>query len=212
MKVRVMAPRGQVVLLLSGIVMVVRGYKEEPNMLTSDMLKEPTYDDIIQYNANNPHSNPWERQRTKRQAIKGTSRKTDVTLTNKDDVFHGPEVEVPDISFRDMASFVNEAQKTIEDRFENLEREIYKSRARQVPGSPEWFMAASTKTKVVAKNISLVALVSEEATKYLAQKYQLTRQVPAEEPAEQTATATTCATHPPTPPRSPRHYWKCHIF
>ena len=37
-------------------------------------------------------------------------------------------------------------------------------------------MAASTKTKVVAKNISLVALVSEEATKYLAQKYQLTRQ------------------------------------
>ena len=37
-------------------------------------------------------------------------------------------------------------------------------------------MAASTKTKVVAKNISRVALISEEATKYLAQKYQLTRQ------------------------------------
>ena len=45
----------------------------------------------------------------------------------------------------------------------------------QVPGTPEWFMAASTKTKVVAKNISRVALISEEATKYLAQKYQLTR-------------------------------------
>ena len=105
----------------------------EPNMIDSNMLKSTSYEDIIQYNIAHPHSNVWEkRRREKRQAIKGTSRKTDVTLTNKDDIFHGPEVEVPDISFRDMASFVNEAQKTIEDRFENLEREIYKSRARQV--------------------------------------------------------------------------------
>ena len=60
-------------------------------------------------------------------------------------------------------------------RFENLEKEIYRSSARQIPGTPEWFMAASTKTKVVAKNISRIALISEEATKYLAQKYQLSR-------------------------------------
>ena len=149
----------------------------EPNLLDSDMMKATTYDDIILYQNTHPHSNVWMRNRSKRQAIKGTSRKTDVTLTNKDAIFHGPEVEVPDISFRDMASFVSEAQKTIEDRFEKLEKEIYQSRARQVPGSPEWFMAASFKTKVVAKNISLVALISEEATKYLAQKYQLTRWV-----------------------------------
>ena len=109
----------------------------EPNMIDSNMLKSTSYEDIIQYNIAHPHSNVWEkRRREKRQAIKGTSRKTDVTLTNKDDIFHGPEVEVPDISFRDMASFVNEAQKTIEDRFENLEREIYKSRARQVCVTP----------------------------------------------------------------------------
>ena len=199
-----MEPWGLKAILLCGlhpIHLVATDTWNEPNMLDSNMLKSTSYEDIIQYNIAHPHSNVWEkRRREKRQAIKGTSRKTDVTLTNKDDIFHGPEVEVPDISFRDMASFVNEAQKTIEDRFENLEREIYKSRARQVcgpyltispppsscflqfpiqsfqvPGSPEWFMAASTKTKVVAKNISLVALVSEEATKYLAQKYQLTR-------------------------------------
>ena len=163
-------------MLWGALVVGARGDSwNEPNMLDSDMLLSRTYEDIIQYQIIHPHTNVWERRRAKRQAIKGTSRKTDITLTNKDDVFHGPEVEVPDISFRDMASFVSEAQKTIEDRFENLEREIYKSRARQTPGSPEWFMAASTKTKVVAKNISLVALVSEEATKYLAQKYQLTR-------------------------------------
>ena len=130
-----MEPWGLKAILLCGLhpISVAADSWNEPNMLDSNMLKSTSYEDIIQYNIAHPHSNVWEkRRREKRQAIKGTSRKTDVTLTNKDDIFHGPEVEVPDISFRDMASFVNEAQKTIEDRFENLEREIYKSRARQV--------------------------------------------------------------------------------
>ena len=30
--------------------------------------------------------------------------------------FHGPDVLIPDVSFRDMDSFVREAQKTVEDR------------------------------------------------------------------------------------------------
>lgn len=38
------------------------------------------------------------------------------------------------------------------------------------PGSPAWFAAASAKTKVVAKNISRIALVSEEATRSLAKQ------------------------------------------
>ena len=139
-----------VVSLLIGLQTSLSDSWNEPNMIDSNMLKSTSYEDIIQYNIAHPHSNVWEkRRREKRQAIKGTSRKTDVTLTNKDDIFHGPEVEVPDISFRDMASFVNEAQKTIEDRFENLEREIYKSRARQVcePDIPS-LTAASPQTDV----------------------------------------------------------------
>ena len=63
------------------------------------------------------------------------------------EVFHGPRVSLPEISFRDMAGFVDEALKTVEERFEVVEKEIYRSSARQQPGSPEWFMAASTKTK-----------------------------------------------------------------
>ncbi len=51
---------------------------------------------------------------------------------NDTDIFHGPHVELPEISFRDMAAFVNEAQRTIEARFEELEKEIYQSSARQV--------------------------------------------------------------------------------
>jgi len=144
-----------------------RGQSEETNLLSNNMMRYPTFEHILDYRRDHL-------SRSKRQAIKGTSTKSVVELDDTDH-FHGPEVLVPDVSFRDMDSFVNEAKKTIEDRFENLEKEIYKSSARQVPGSPEWFMAASTKTKVVAKNISKVALISEEATKYLAQKYQLSR-------------------------------------
>jgi hypothetical protein len=39
-----------------------------------------------------------------------------------------------------------------------------------VPKSPEWFMSASSKIKVIAKNMSRAALVAEEATKYLAKR------------------------------------------
>ena len=38
------------------------------------------------------------------------------------------------------------------------------------PGTPAWFAAASAKTKVVAKNISNIALVAEETTKSLAKQ------------------------------------------
>ena len=120
----------------------VWGQTEETNLLSRNMMRYPTFEHILDYRRDHL-------SRSKRQAIKGTSTKSVVELDDTDH-FHGPEVLVPDVSFRDMDSFVNEAKKTIEDRFENLEKEIYKSSARQVPGSPEWFMAASTKTKVVA--------------------------------------------------------------
>ena len=138
----------------------------EESLLMRDILKYPTYEQIIQHEVQT-------HQRSKRQAISGSFELDEKVEIDAD--FHGPKVSIPEISFRDMASFVDEAGKTITDRFENLEKEIYKSSARQIPGTPEWFMAASTKTKVVAKNISKIALISEEATKYLSQKYQLSR-------------------------------------
>lgn len=56
-----------------------------------------------------------------------------------------------------------------------LEPAIYESNARQSPKSPEWFMSASAKIKILAKNISRVALISEEATKYLTKQLDLGR-------------------------------------
>jgi hypothetical protein len=38
----------------------------------------------------------------------------------------------------------------------------------QDQGSPAWFMAASHSTSPLARNLSHVALISEEATKYIA--------------------------------------------
>ncbi len=49
-------------------------------------------------------------------------------------------------------------------------KKFYKIDTRQVPKSPEWFMSASSKIKVMAKNLSRAALVAEEATKYLAKR------------------------------------------
>lgn len=39
---------------------------------------------------------------------------------------------------------------------------------RQIPGTPEWFVAATAKTKTEAKNVSRIALIAEEATRILA--------------------------------------------
>jgi hypothetical protein len=74
-----------------------------------------------------------------------------------------PQIEIP---FRDMASIVTEAEAAIVHRFEVLEPQIYNSNARQVPKSPEWFMSASSKIKVIAKNMTKVALVAEEVARF----------------------------------------------
>ena len=104
------------------------------DLLHNNMLKYLTFEQMLDYQ--NLH------KREKRQAGNGDS----VSLDDSE-VFHGPRVTLPEISFRDMAGFVDEALKTIDGRFETLEKEIYRSSARQQPGTPEWFMAASTKTK-----------------------------------------------------------------
>ncbi|XP_071514131.1 uncharacterized protein [Panulirus ornatus] len=90
-----------------------------------------------------------------------------------DPIPSGPRVTMPHISFRDMGNLVHQATLAVNDRFDSIEPAIYNSGARLVPGSPAWYMAASHKTKVVAKNISRIALISEEATKYTAQQFRL---------------------------------------
>uniref|UniRef100_A0A6A7FZ72 Peroxidasin-like protein n=1 Tax=Hirondellea gigas TaxID=1518452 RepID=A0A6A7FZ72_9CRUS len=90
-----------------------------------------------------------------------------------DPIPSGPRVTMPHISFRDMGNQVELATIAVNERFDTIEPAIYNNGVRQIPGTPAWFMAASHKTKVVAKNISRIALIAEEATKYMAQEFKL---------------------------------------
>merc|ERR1712223_1288952 len=127
-------------------------------------LSKPTYDQIIYKHLHSQEVsyNYEDLLRSKRQ-VKEPESFRQLSL---------PQIEIP---FRDMASIVSEAEAAIIHRFEVLEPQIYNSNARQVPKSPEWFMSASSKIKVIAKNMTKVALVAEEASKYLAKAYNLSK-------------------------------------
>ena len=105
---------------------------EDIDLLSNNMMLQPTYEEeLTDLSSGQPEESRHRRKR--RQAIKGAARGEDsVVSINDTDIFHGPHVELPEISFRDMASFVNEAQRSIDARFEELEKEIYQSSARQV--------------------------------------------------------------------------------
>ncbi|CAG0882057.1 unnamed protein product [Darwinula stevensoni] len=87
-----------------------------------------------------------------------------------------PHPDMPPLSFRDIHSFVQRASEVIHQRYETVEPRIFNSGVRQIPGSAAWFLAASAKTKVVTKNISRIALISEEATKFIAQELKLSKE------------------------------------
>lgn len=127
------------------------------NNLDVDLLSQPTYDQILYKIL---HAEQKEAENREKRQVKEFRQ---LTL---------PQIEIP---FRDMASIVSEAEAAIINRFDVLEPQIYNSNARQVPKSPEWFMSASSKIKVIAKNMTKVALVAEEASKYLAKAYNLTK-------------------------------------
>ena len=85
-------------------------------LLGNHMMRYPTYEHILKYQKSHRHN------RDKRQAIKGSSNIHDVVELDDTESFHGPDVLLPEVSFRDMDNFVKEAQKTVDDRFENLEK------------------------------------------------------------------------------------------
>ncbi|XP_054167499.1 peroxidasin homolog pxn-1-like [Oppia nitens] len=80
---------------------------------------------------------------------------------------------MPKIAGEDLRKAVSIANERVRKRLEVLEPHIFSNGAIQTPGSVGWFVAASAKTKVIAKNYSRSALISEEATKLLVNKYKL---------------------------------------
>ncbi|XP_022255689.1 uncharacterized protein LOC106471379 [Limulus polyphemus] len=88
----------------------------------------------------------------------------------------GVGVRMPLITMEEMNRFIQQASETVKYRVENMEARIFQNGAILKPGTPAWFAAATAKTKVVAKNLSHHALVAEETTRIVAQKYRLNRE------------------------------------
>lgn len=84
-------------------------------------------------------------------------------------------VSVPKIPASELDTIIEQAMLNIKRRHEVTEPTILSSGAVAVPGTPGWFVAASSRTKVIAKNYSREALVSEEVSKIIANHYRLNR-------------------------------------
>nr|CAD7448788.1 unnamed protein product [Timema bartmani] len=82
---------------------------------------------------------------------------------------------MPHVPQEDMTAFVARAQASLAERFNRLEPDIYRRGVKQVPGTPAWFMGVSRHGEPVSRNMSRVALVAEEATKYIVQAFHLSR-------------------------------------
>ncbi|CAG2064354.1 unnamed protein product, partial [Timema podura] len=86
-----------------------------------------------------------------------------------------PKIDMPHVPQEDMTAFVARAQASLAERFNRLEPDIYRRGVKQVPGTPAWFMGVSRHGEPVSRNMSRVALVAEEATKYIVQAFHLSR-------------------------------------
>uniref|UniRef100_T1KSA2 Uncharacterized protein n=1 Tax=Tetranychus urticae TaxID=32264 RepID=T1KSA2_TETUR len=80
------------------------------------------------------------------------------------------EIPSPALGLNDI---INQAENTVRRRIEELEPSILSSGAIQVPGSQGWFLAAASRTKIVAKNFSRPALIAEETSKIIANSLKL---------------------------------------
>ncbi|KAG8228883.1 hypothetical protein J437_LFUL007620 [Ladona fulva] len=92
-------------------------------------------------------------------------------------VLGGPEphIQMPHLSAEDISTFVDQAHVVVSERMEKLEPSIARKGVQQEPGTPAWFMASAHKAKPSTRNLTRMALIAEEATKYMVQRYHLNR-------------------------------------
>uniref|UniRef100_T1JJI7 Uncharacterized protein n=1 Tax=Strigamia maritima TaxID=126957 RepID=T1JJI7_STRMM len=74
-------------------------------------------------------------------------------------------IPMPHVDAKSLEDAVRDAESAVTQQLNAVE-----NARSQVPGSPAWFAAASGRIKVIAKNISVMALVAEEATLQLAHR------------------------------------------
>ncbi|XP_074603840.1 uncharacterized protein LOC141857262 [Brevipalpus obovatus] len=87
--------------------------------------------------------------------------------------FDGQYSKAIQVTKRDLNEIMNQAEVKVRRRLEIIEPSIFSNGAIQVPGSHGWFLAASSRTKILAKNYSKSALIAEETSKIIATTYRL---------------------------------------
>lgn len=71
----------------------------------------------------------------------------------------------------DLIDAINLATEHAENQMLIIEPSILSNGIVQTPDSPGWFYSAFARTKIVAKNYSFTALILENASKLLAQRF-----------------------------------------
>ncbi|XP_071043918.1 uncharacterized protein [Parasteatoda tepidariorum] len=92
-----------------------------------------------------------------------------------DPIPEGPKVRMPRISADEMKKYIEQASEVVRVRMESTEPSIYRSGAIQKPGTSEWYASAISRLKSAAKNYSRMALIAEEATRRIANVYELSK-------------------------------------
>ncbi|BET01861.1 Animal haem peroxidase [Nesidiocoris tenuis] len=81
---------------------------------------------------------------------------------------NGQDLGQPLVHQEDLAAFILQATQAMEHRISHLEPHLHRLGIRQEPGTPAWFMGVSNSGKASTKNVTNVALMAEETTKYVA--------------------------------------------
>jgi hypothetical protein len=80
----------------------------------------------------------------------------------------GPDVAMPAISVLEAAGFVERALTAVNERLDVQEPAMFTRGAVLTGKGAAWFMAASHSPRPATRNLTRVALVAEEASKYIA--------------------------------------------
>lgn len=80
-----------------------------------------------------------------------------------------PHVQMPNLPTEKTLALVQQAQIAIQDRLRIFEPRIYKKDVSLTRNTPAWFMSISRTSRPTARNLTNIALIAEEATKYINQ-------------------------------------------
>ncbi|CAG7820997.1 unnamed protein product [Allacma fusca] len=84
--------------------------------------------------------------------------------------------QLPGITEADLSEAIEYAEQIVNQRFQEIEPRIFAAGITPETGSAEWFMAASHNANQVTQNLTRMSLITEEVTRFIAQKFALTRE------------------------------------